>query len=92
MDFYKVTITGASAGTPKTIHMATGGDGQTDTLIALYDTDGTTDLKDSADSDYQEDLVSDPITKNGDYFVVVSASTQGYAAAHSTYELFVETK
>ncbi len=92
LDFYKVTIAGASAGTPKTIHMATGGDGQTDTVIDLFDIDGTTSLKLSKDADYQEDLVSDPITKNGDYYVVVEPSKQGFSASHAAYELFVDVK
>jgi hypothetical protein len=92
-DYFKITVTGASAATPKSIHVATGGDGLNDAIIEVFGTDGTSSLNQSSDLDFHDDLVVDGIDTNGTYFVKVSASTAGYFnAAHNTYELFVEVK
>lgn len=91
LDVYKINVTGA----PKKIHAVTGGDGQTDALIEIFDCSDPTkpvSIDTSSDADYQEELTV-TASKDGDYCVVVSASTSGYyEPAHNGYQLFIELK
>jgi len=92
-DYFKVSVAGASASAPKSIHVATGGDGLTDTLVEVFDTDGITSLDVSSDADVHEDLVVSGIQTNGTYFIKVTQSGPASVnPAHNTYELFVEVK
>lgn len=87
-DWYKFTVTGS----PKKIHIATGGDLQTDAIVEVFGISGNNSLGASTDVDYQEDLVVDA-PKDGTYFVKVSASDAGFFdPAHSSYVLFVDVK
>jgi len=92
VDWYAVTVTGSSVASPKNIHVATGGDAATDSVLEIFDSTGANSLGSSTDADYQEDLTV-PVTTDGTYLVQVSASQQGYFdPSHNTYQLFVEVK
>jgi hypothetical protein len=84
-DWYSFTV-----GANKTIHAATGGDGVSDMMIAIYEPDGTTQDAASMEDDYHKDI-TDPVTTAGTYFVQVTPG-MSYDPTHSTYELFVEVK
>jgi hypothetical protein len=88
-DWYKVTITGASAAMPKSIHVATGGDALADMMVEVLDTDGLTPLGDSVPDDVHKDLVVPGITADGTYYVRVFTGL-GFDAMHSAYQLFIE--
>lgn len=88
VDYYAITVTGA----PKMIHVATGGDVATDTVLDVLDSTGTSIMGTSDDKDYQEDFTVSAAT-SGTYYVSVAASTSGgFKAAHNTYDLFIEVK
>lgn len=88
-DWFAITITAAQIG--KKIHVVTtGADAQTDTVVDVFESDGSTSLGGpSGDLDYHEDFTSDPVAKAGTYYVQVAASSY-FAAAHNGYDLFVE--
>jgi hypothetical protein len=87
VDYYAITVTGA----PKTIHAAAGGDFNSDTALAIFDaSDPSSSLADSADAGHHED-VSIKVTKDGTYWVAVTAGSS-FDAAHATYQLFIEVK
>jgi len=88
-DYYAITVTGA----PKQIHVVTGGDALTDTVVDVYDP-SSTELGPSADDDLQEDFTVSAPT-NGTYYVLVNASngqSSQFDPTHNTYQLFIEVK
>ena len=94
-DYYQFTVSGASAGSPKTVHVATGGDALTDSVIQVVDgtdADAGDSMGPSSDIDYQEDMVVH-ISQDGTYYVKVSASGAGYFdPTHNTYQLFIDVQ
>jgi hypothetical protein len=87
-DWFKISVTGAGAANPKSIHVATGGDALADMHVQVLDTDGLTPLGSSEpDAAHKELLVTD-ITVDGAYYVRVFPGDQ-FDAAHSAYELIV---
>lgn len=85
-DWYSFTVPANKT----TIHAATGGDGLSDMLISIFASDGTTSLATSMEDDNHKNITA-TITAAGTYFVQVTAG-MSFAAADSTYELFVEVK
>jgi hypothetical protein len=96
--WYEIAVVGSSAASPKKIHVATGGDPLTATVVDVLTTGGAmmtppSALATSGDNGGQEDLVVPGITTDGNYFVHVYASTMGsFSSTDSTYDLFVEVK
>jgi hypothetical protein len=84
LDYYKITVPAGST----SLHVATGGDPNTDTLLTVYDSTGTNVVGTSDDMDLQEDLVV--TVTPGTYYVAVSAGAN-YADPDNGYELFVAT-
>jgi hypothetical protein len=80
-DWYKLTVP-----VGKSIHVVTTpGDPGTDTLVDIYAAgDLTTPLAESSDLDYHEDVVSDPTTAAGTYYVKISASHAGFFSTAQT--------
>jgi hypothetical protein len=92
VDTYAITVTGATAAAPKTIHAATGGDTGTDAVIEIFDSTGKS-LGKSKDLDIQEDLVVSGIKTDGTYYVVVTPTDPSYFdPSHTSYDLFVQVK
>jgi hypothetical protein len=69
-----------AADVAKVVHVTTSaGDVKTDTVVEVFAADCTTSLGGpSADSDYHEDFISDPIVAAGKHFVKVTNSTFGF--------------
>jgi len=92
VDYYAVTVTGS----PKTIHVATGGDPLDDTVLYIYDsaTTGAMPVATSDDLDYQEDLsFTTPSNGDGTYYIQVAPSQSGaFSASDNTYQLFIDVK
>jgi hypothetical protein len=84
VDWIKVTVSAANVG--KKIHViTTGNDPQTDTVLQVFQANGTTAFgAASSDSNYHEDLVTAAVTTAGDYMVKVTAS-EYFTATHNTY-------
>jgi hypothetical protein len=82
----KVTIAQADVG--KKLHAYTlAGDRQADTVLEILQ--GTTSFAGpSTDQVYLDELLTDPITTAGDYFVVVTASSM-WVSGHADYNLFL---
>lgn len=88
-DWYAVTVSGASAGSPKTIHVASGGDVLSAVAIEITDSDGNTLATDGEDDLHVE--ASTDATADGTYYVHV-AQGYYYDSSHSTYDLLLEVK
>ncbi|MGC4119440.1 MAG: hypothetical protein QM765_33705 [Myxococcales bacterium] len=89
-DWYKVTVTGADLG--KTLDVQTVGlDLKTDTVVAIFDTDGSTKLTESEDRDFLDSAQSDPLQNAGVYYVRITASPY-FDSAHKTYDLAVRLR
>jgi len=88
-DWIKVTVDAADVG--KSIHVKTmPGDPQTDTVVEVLDTDGTTSLGgESDDLDYHEDWKSDPIPAAGTYYVRIFASSY-YSSSNKNYVALIQ--
>ncbi len=89
-DWYAVTIAAGDAG--KALHVKTlPGQSTTDTVVEVFDTDGSTSLGGpSDDSDYHEDWVSDALPAAGTYFVKVSASVDFFDPTYKDYQVLIE--
>ncbi|HZS35551.1 MAG TPA: PPC domain-containing protein [Polyangia bacterium] len=88
VDTYKIVVPAGKT----TIHAATGGDAQTDTVIDVLDSTGTSVNGASDDFDFQEDYTVTGLTA-GTYYVRVSPSQAGFFdPSHNAYQLFVELK
>ncbi|MFT3838622.1 MAG: hypothetical protein QM723_16710 [Myxococcaceae bacterium] len=75
----------------KKIHAGTlsAGDPQTDTVVeVLTGADGGTSFAISDDSAFLDDIVSDPTTAAGDYWVVITASSY-YDPMHQPFNAFI---
>jgi len=88
-DWLAIDIAEADVG--KAIHVVTTpGEAQTDTFVEIVDSDCTTVLGESEDSNYHEDFTSSPITTPGKYFIKISNSTYGYSGALYNIEITLE--
>lgn len=89
-DWYAVTIAAGDAG--KALHVKTlPGQSQTDTVIEVFDTDGSTSLGGpSDDQGYHEDWISDALPAAGTYYVKVSASVDFFDPTYKDYQVLIE--
>jgi hypothetical protein len=100
--WYEIAVVGSSAASPKTIHVATGGDPLTATVVDVFTSSEAMMMPlpapmpadTSGDNGGQEDLVVPGITTDGNYFIHVYASMMmgSFSAMDATYDLFVEVK
>ncbi len=90
-DWYSFTVSGASAASPLSVHVATGGDGLSDISVNVVASDGSTSITTDSGDDYHKDVVASPITQDGTYYVQLSQGLS-FDPSHSTYVLFVEVK
>jgi hypothetical protein len=89
--WYKITVAGASAASPKKIHVATGGDAFTATQIDVFTAADAMTMplpmpmqqNTSGDNGGQEDLVVPAITTDGDYYIHVYASAFSFSSMDS---------
>ena len=67
------------------------GDAACDTIVAAYESDGTTLLGrlDSDDSGYHEDHLSGAITAAGTYYIKVWANGQYWSSTATNYQLML---
>lgn len=74
-DWFKITVP-----VGKVIHVQTmAGDPQTDTFVDIYGPDDDATLfAEGDDLDYHEDVVSDPTTAAGTYYIQITASQAGF--------------
>lgn len=89
-DWFKYTATAADVG-KKLLIQTMGADGQTDTVVAAFESDGTSSLGESDDKDYHETLTTDAIPAAGDIYIKVFASDY-FSTSHKKYELYVRLK
>jgi hypothetical protein len=90
IDFFKVTVGQADVG--KRLHISTlPGDDMTDLVVEVLLPDGMTTFIGPVDDSYFEDVLTDPISTPGDYFIKISMSTYvfTYDASESHYEVLV---
>jgi hypothetical protein len=88
-DWFKVVVTGATLASPKSIHVATGGDALSDMLVDVFDTDGATPLGYTDPDAIHKELFVPDIAVDGTYFVRVSPGFF-FDATHAGYDLLVE--
>lgn len=92
VDYYKFTVSGASADAPKSIHLATGGDGKTVTMLGLLNAKGEV-LDLSLADDNQADLLVEGISEDGDYFAMVTVGEALlFDPKHTSYQLFIDVE
>ncbi|MBA2543444.1 MAG: PPC domain-containing protein [Deltaproteobacteria bacterium] len=88
LDFYEITLT---TGQTLTVRTTAGANGGSDTEIAMFDTDGTTEL-DRVDFDFADTVVF-TAPADGTYFVTVEPSAFalffGYAPNNDPYDLLI---
>ena len=88
LDFYEVTLT---TGQSLTVFTTAGASGDSDTEIALFDTDGTTEL-DRVDFDFADTLVF-TAPADGTYFITIEPSAFalffGYQPNNDPYDLLI---
>lgn len=92
-DWFAITATAGDVG--KTLSLMTApGDANTDTLLTVYRSDGTTELGTSDDADYHDKLDTDPLPAAETYYVKVtqSSQTKTWSASASKYRLVVRIK
>ncbi len=89
-DWYAVTIAAGDAG--KALHVVTlPGSPSTDTVVEVFDTDGTTTLGGPSDDlGVHEDWVSDALPSAGTYYVKVSASVDFFNPSFKDYQVLIE--
>lgn len=90
-DWFKFDVTGATMATPKIIHVATGGDPDSDMIAQVFDVDMFTPLDYTNVDGKHKDLEIQDITMDGTYYVRVMPGVQ-FHEMHSTYKLLVEVK
>jgi hypothetical protein len=90
-DWFKFDVTGASMASPKSIHMATGGDGLSDVIAEVFDTDMFSPLGYTDPDATHKNLIISDITVDGTYYVRVTTGF-GFDASHSAYKLLVEVQ
>lgn len=89
-DQHWVKYTAVAADVGKKFHVVTyDNDKMTDTLVDVQTATGTSLGGPSSDTGYHEDFKSSPITAAGDHYIIVSASPQGYNAAHKTFNAWI---
>jgi hypothetical protein len=88
-DWFAVTVPASAAG--KKLHVRTFGDDPlTDTVVEVFDTDGTTSLGGpSDDAGYNENWYSDALSGAGTYYVEISASPF-FSSSHSQYDAYIK--
>jgi hypothetical protein len=89
VDWVVYEATAADVG--KKFHVVTmPGDPACDTIVAVYQSDGTTLLGSvSSDGDYHEDHLSAAIPAAGTYYVRVHANTQYYSPSSPAYDMVI---
>jgi hypothetical protein len=87
-DWFKVTAVAGDVG--KKIRVLTfAGDPMTDTLVDVFQMDGTTSLGGpSSDGDFHENFLSDTLAAAGTYYVKIYASPM-FVAAHNKYNALI---
>lgn len=88
-DWYSVTAAAGDVGKKLRVITAAG-DAQTDTVIEMFGSDGTTAIGKPADDSYHESFLSPAIAAPGVYYVKVTYSSQSkWSAGASKYQLAV---
>jgi hypothetical protein len=90
-DWFKITVAAGDVG--KKVRVRTlAGDPEADTVVAVYQSNGTTLLgKVSSDVGYHESHLSDPITAAGTLYVKVFASDY-FVAAKKAYDMLIRVE